>query len=80
MHMGEYPPIQDKEAISEAVEQLSGKSREELFDCLKEATRQEKEAGNMDNLRMDEIYQKLSPYLSDAQRAKMQEVLAKLKE
>ena len=66
--------------LTEAVEQLKGKSRSELFDALQSATEAERAAGNLDNTRMDEIYEKLSPMLSEAQREKMRQVLSRLKE
>ena len=75
-----YPPVQDRAAIQEAMEKLNGKSKSELFDALAQATREEREAGTMDNTRMDEIYEKLSPMLSESQRARMREILARLKE
>lgn len=76
----DYPPIQDTGAIQDAMERLNGRSKEELFDALAEATREERAAGNLDKTRMDEIYAKLSPMLTESQRQKMQEVLERLKE
>ena len=76
----QYSPIQDTAAIQETMEQLSGRSKEELFDALAAATREERAAGNLDNTRMDEIYEKLSPMLTQTQRQKMQQVLERLKE
>ena len=70
----------DEADLRNAVDQLSGKSEAELFQALKEATAQERKSGNLDNTRMDDIYEKLSPMLNDKQRAKMQEVLRRLKE
>lgn len=66
--------------LQETVAQYAGKSREELFDTLKNVTEQERAAGGINNTKMDDIYEKLSPFLTDAQRERMQEVLRRLKE
>ncbi|MEG1523401.1 MAG: hypothetical protein RRZ24_10405 [Clostridia bacterium] len=73
-----YTP--DEADLADAISELSAKSEAELFDVLRATTDQERAAGNMDNTRMDEIYQKLSPMLTDTQRKKMQQVLDRLKE
>lgn len=66
--------------LRSAVDSLKGKSEAELFEALKSATRQERETGALDNTRMDDIYKKLAPYLTAAQKEKMRTVIARLKE
>ena len=70
----------DATDVAEAVSELKGKSQSELFDALKSATAEERAAGNLDNTRMDGIYEMLSPVLTESQREKMRQVLARLKE
>lgn len=72
--------LSEEEAIRETLEARSGRSKAELLDELAELTRQEREAGRMDNMVMDDIYEKLSPMLTEQQRKKMQQVLSRLKE
>lgn len=69
-----------EQAIREALEARSGRSEAELLDELAALTRQEREAGRMDNMVMDDIYEKLSPMLTEEQRLKMRQVLSRLKE
>lgn len=68
---------QDVESV---LSQYRGKSEAELFDTLRSMTKEEQENGNLDDCKMDEIYQKLSPMLTPAQREKMQQVISRLKE
>ncbi len=68
-----------EEAIAEAVSQLSGKSQDELFDALRAETEKERAMGRLNDTGLEEIYKKLSPMLTAAQRAKMQEVIRRLK-
>ena len=51
-----------------------------LMDELKRMTKEQEQAGEMSPTRMEEIYQTLSPFLTDRQREKMQEVIRRLKE
>ena len=69
----------DEAAVRDAVDSLRGKSQPELFDALRSATQQARAAGDLDNTRMDDIYEKLAPMLTEAQRRKMREVIARLK-
>ena len=73
-------PLPQQEDLEAAMESLSGKSESELFEALKEATQQERDAGNMSNTYMEEIYDKLYPFLSESQRQKMRQVIERLKE
>ena len=51
-----------------------------LMDELKRMTREQEQAGQMPPTRMEEIYQTLSPFLTERQREKMREVIRRLKE
>ena len=51
-----------------------------LMDELKRMTKEQEQAGEMSPTRMEEIYQTLSPFLTDRQREKMREVIRRLKE
>jgi RecA/RadA recombinase len=72
--------VSEEDMIREAIDARSGRSKAELLDELAELTRQERDAGRMDNMVMDDIYEKLSPMLTEQQRQKMQQVLSRLKE
>ena len=52
---------------------------EELVDELKRMTREQEQRGQMSSTRMEEIYDTLSPFLSERQREKMREVIRRLK-
>ena len=49
------------------------------MDELKRMTREQEQTGEMSPTRMEEIYATLSPFLSESQRAKMREVIRRLK-
>ena len=64
----------------DVVEAYRGQSEEELLNTLAEMTDEEKKAGRLNNTKLDEIYEMLYPYLTEKQRSKMEQVLARLKE
>ena len=49
-----------------------------LMDELKRMTKEQEQAGEMNPTRMEEIYQTLSPFLTEHQREKMREVIRRL--
>ena len=51
-----------------------------LMDELKRMTKEQEQAGQMSPTRMEEIYQTLSPFLTEKQREKMREVIRRLRE
>ena len=51
-----------------------------LMDGLKRMTKEQEQSGEMSPTRMEEIYSTLSPFLTEHQRAKMREVIRRLKE
>ncbi len=69
----------DEAAIRNAMETLRQKSQTELLEALSDATERARAEGSLDNTRMDDIYEKLAPYLTQAQQRKMREVIARLK-
>ena len=69
----------DEAAIRNAMETLRQKSQTELLEALSDATVRARAEGSLDNTRMDDIYEKLAPYLTQAQQRKMREVIARLK-
>ena len=62
------------------VEAYQGQSDEELLNTLAEITDVERKEGRLNNTKLDEIYEMLYPYLTEKQRARMEQVLARLKE
>ena len=62
------------------MQQRQNSGEDALMDELKRMTREQEQAGEMSPTRMEEIYQTLSPFLTDRQREKMREVIRRLKE
>ena len=62
------------------LQQRQNSSEDALMDELKRMTKEQEQAGEMSPTRMEEIYQTLSPFLTDRQREKMREVIRRLKE
>ncbi|MDD3401529.1 MAG: hypothetical protein PHT58_07905 [Eubacteriales bacterium] len=66
--------------IRDIYQSNQGKSEDELMSELETMTREQRASGEMDNSKMEEIYEMLYPMLSESQRAKMREVIRRLKE
>ena len=62
------------------LQQRQNSGEDALMDELKRMTKEQEQTGEMSPTRMEEIYQTLSPFLTDRQREKMQEVIRRLKE
>ncbi len=62
------------------LQQRQNNGEDALMDELKRMTKEQEQAGEMSPTRMEEIYQTLSPFLTDRQREKMREVIRRLKE
>ncbi len=62
------------------LQQRQNSGEDALMDELKRMTKEQEQAGEMSPTRMEEIYQTLSPFLTDRQREKMREVIRRLKE
>ena len=59
-------------------EAYRSKSSDELMDTLLKLTVEQKQAGEMSEGRMEEIYRMLAPMLSETQKARMREIIARL--
>ena len=68
------------EEMEKFVNDRQNSGEDALLDELKRMTREQEQAGEMSPTRMEEIYRSLSPFLSEAQREKMREVIRRLKE
>ena len=64
----------------DVVNTYADSSEEELIHTLAEMTEAERREGRLNNTKLDEIYEMLYPYLTEKQRAKMEQVLSRLKE
>ena len=62
------------------MQQRQNSGEDALMDELKRMTKEQEQSGEMSPTRMEEIYQTLSPFLTDRQREKMREVIRRLKE
>ncbi len=66
--------------MEQFLQQRQNSGEDALMDELKRMTKEQEQAGEMSPTRMEEIYQTLSPFLTDRQREKMREVIRRLKE
>ena len=64
--------------INEQYETYRNKSGEELMETLIRLTAEQKQAGEMSEGKMEEIYRMLAPMLSESQKARMREIIARL--
>ena len=64
--------------INEQYETYRNKPRDELMETLLKLTAEQKQAGEMSEGRMEEIYRMLAPMLSESQKARMREIIARL--
>ena len=58
---------------------FKGKSEQEIFNQVEQMARAQKKAGTIDNKTLDEFASKIAPALNAQQRAKMNQILARLK-
>ena len=68
------------EEMERFLNQRQNSGEDALMDELKRMTKEQEQTGEMSSTRMEEIYQTLSPFLTDRQREKMREVIRRLKE
>ena len=64
--------------INEQYEAYRGKTNDELMETLLRLTAEQKQTGEMTEGKMEEIYRMLSPMLSESQKARMREIIARL--
>ena len=67
------------EEMERFLQERQSSGEDALMDELKRMTKEQEQAGEMSPTRMEEIYQTLSPFLTDRQREKMREVIRRLK-
>ena len=64
--------------INEQYETYRNKSGDELMETLFRLTAEQKQTGEMSEGKMEEIYRMLAPMLSESQKARMREIIARL--
>ncbi|MBR6039273.1 MAG: hypothetical protein IKP38_02170 [Clostridia bacterium] len=64
--------------INEQYETYRNKPRDELMETLLRLTAEQKQTGEMSEGKMEEIYRMLAPMLSESQKARMREIIARL--
>ncbi|MBR4905861.1 MAG: hypothetical protein IKZ44_03325 [Clostridia bacterium] len=64
--------------INEQYETYRNKSNDELWETLIRLTAEQKQTGEMSEGKMEEIYRMLAPMLSESQKARMREIIARL--
>lgn len=64
--------------INEQYETYRNKSGDELMETLLKLTAEQKQTGEMTEGKMEEIYRMLAPMLSERQKARMREIIARL--
>ena len=64
--------------INEQCESYRNKTSDELMETLLRLTAEQKQTGEMTEGKMEEIYRMLSPMLSESQKARMREIIARL--
>ena len=67
------------EEMERFLQERQSSGEDELMEELKRMTREQEQRGQMSSTRMEEIYDTLSPFLSERQREKMREVIRRLK-
>ena len=67
------------EEMERFLEERQSSGEDALMDELTRMTREQERTGEMSHTRMEEIYDTLSPFLSERQREKMREVIRRLK-
>ena len=64
--------------LNDQFEAYRSQTSDELMETLLKLTAEQKKSGEMSESKMEEIYRMLSPMLSEAQRARMREIIARL--
>ena len=64
--------------INDQYETYRNKSSDELMETLFRLTAEQKQTGEMSEGKMEEIYRMLAPMLSESQKARMREIIARL--
>ena len=64
--------------VNDQYESYRGKTSDELMETLLKLTAEQKQTGEMSESKMEEIYRMLAPMLSERQKARMREIIARL--
>ena len=64
--------------INDQYETYRNKTSDELMETLFRLTAEQKQTGEMSEGKMEEIYRMLAPMLSESQKARMREIIARL--
>lgn len=68
-----------REDMEKFMEERSGRTEEELMAELQAMTKSQQDRGELNETKMEEIYRLLSPMLSERQKDKFRQVIARLK-
>ncbi len=68
-----------REDMEKFMEERSGRTEEELMAELQAMTRSQQDRGELNETKMEEIYRLLSPMLSEKQKDKFRQVIARLR-
>lgn len=68
-----------REDMEKFMEERSGRTEEELMAELQAMTKSQQDRGELNETKMEEIYRLLSPMLSEKQKDKFRQVIARLK-
>lgn len=64
--------------LNDQYESYRGKSGDELMQTLMKLTAEQKQTGELNESKMEEIYRLLAPMLSERQKARMREIIDRL--
>ncbi|MBQ6078315.1 MAG: hypothetical protein IJK88_09455 [Clostridia bacterium] len=64
--------------LNDQYESYRGKSGDELMQTLLKLTAEQKQTGELNESKMEEIYRMLAPMLSERQKARMREIIDRL--
>ena len=64
--------------LNQQYEAYRNQTSDELMETLLRLTAEQKQTGEMTEVKMEEIYRMLSPMLSESQKARMREIIARL--
>ncbi len=64
--------------LNDQYEAYRNQTSDELMETLLKLTAEQKQSGEMSESKMEEIYRMLAPMLSERQKARMREIIARL--
>ncbi len=72
-----YPEVMTVD-LHKQYESYRNQTSDELMETLLKLTAEQKNSGEMSESKMEEIYRMLAPMLSESQKARMREIIARL--